>query len=179
MPVLDCSEVVAPERMHEQLLANCVAGNIHSAVVSGDQRLSKVEKINRRLLSMANPQQCAAVERVMQLWNGLRDMFIYFGLSPRALGTLRTAMFENLNDKLFRSTMNPVAQVLRDAKMSKSDVTDIVLVGGSSRIPRVQLNFFRTSSMGSSHAVGLIPMRPLFTVLLSRQRSSRAIHRRL
>ena len=48
------------------------------------------------------------------------------------------AMFENLNDELFRSTMNPVAQVLRDANMSKSDVTDIVLVGGSSRIPRVQ-----------------------------------------
>ena len=64
-------------------------------------------------------------------WNGLRDMFIYFGLSPQALGTLRTVMFENLNDKLFRSTMDPVAQVLRDAKMSKSDVTDIVLVGGS------------------------------------------------
>ncbi|KAH0792913.1 cytoplasmic heat shock protein 70 [Histomonas meleagridis] len=48
------------------------------------------------------------------------------------------AMFENLNDELFRSTMTPVAQVLRDANMSKSDVTDIVLVGGSSRIPRVQ-----------------------------------------
>jgi L1 cell adhesion molecule like protein len=47
-------------------------------------------------------------------------------------------MFENLNDELFRSTLTPVAQVLRDAKMSKSDVTDIVLVGGSSRIPRVQ-----------------------------------------
>ena len=34
--------------------------------------------------------------------------------------------------------MNPVSQVLRDANMSKSDITDIVLVGGSSRIPRVQ-----------------------------------------
>jgi L1 cell adhesion molecule like protein len=48
------------------------------------------------------------------------------------------AMFENLNDELFRSTMNPVAQVLRDANMAKGDVTDIVVVGGSSRIPRVQ-----------------------------------------
>lgn len=34
--------------------------------------------------------------------------------------------------------MEPVAKVLQDAKVSKSDVTDIVLVGGSSRIPRVQ-----------------------------------------
>ncbi|EAY05566.1 cytoplasmic heat shock protein 70, putative [Trichomonas vaginalis G3] len=52
--------------------------------------------------------------------------------------TISRAMFENLNDELFRSTLGPVAQVLKDAKMSKSDVTDIVLVGGSSRIPRVQ-----------------------------------------
>ncbi|OHT15111.1 Heat shock cognate 71 kDa protein [Tritrichomonas foetus] len=54
------------------------------------------------------------------------------------MDNISRAMFENLNDELFRSTINPVAQVLRDANMSKSDVTDIVLVGGSSRIPRVQ-----------------------------------------
>ena len=54
------------------------------------------------------------------------------------MDNISRAMFENLNDELFRSTMNPVAQVLKDANMSKSDVTDIVLVGGSSRIPRVQ-----------------------------------------
>jgi L1 cell adhesion molecule like protein len=48
------------------------------------------------------------------------------------------AMFDNLNDELFQSTMIPVAQVLRDANMSKGDITDIVLVGGSSRILRVQ-----------------------------------------
>ena len=54
------------------------------------------------------------------------------------IDSISRAMFESLNDELFRSTLNPVAQVLQDAKMSKSDVTDIVLVGGSSRIPRVQ-----------------------------------------
>jgi L1 cell adhesion molecule like protein len=54
------------------------------------------------------------------------------------MDSMTRAMFENLNDELFRSTMTPVAQVLRDANISKSDVTDIVLVGGSSRIPRVQ-----------------------------------------
>ena len=47
-------------------------------------------------------------------------------------------MFENLNDELFRSCLGPVAQVLKDVKMYKGDVIDIVLVGGSSRIPRVQ-----------------------------------------
>ncbi|KAK8847275.1 Hsp70 chaperone [Tritrichomonas musculus] len=54
------------------------------------------------------------------------------------IDSISRAMFESLNDELFRSTLNPVAQVLQDAKMSKSDVTDIVFVGGSSRIPRVQ-----------------------------------------
>jgi L1 cell adhesion molecule like protein len=54
------------------------------------------------------------------------------------MDNISRAMFENLNDELFRSTITPVGQVLRDANMAKGDVTDIVLVGGSSRIPRVQ-----------------------------------------
>jgi L1 cell adhesion molecule like protein len=54
------------------------------------------------------------------------------------MDNMTRAMFENLNDELFRGTMQPVAQVLKDAGLGKSDVTDIVLVGGSSRIPRVQ-----------------------------------------
>merc|ERR1719198_2957418 len=39
---------------------------------------------------------------------------------------------------LFRGTMEPVEKVLRDAKMSKGQVHDVVLVGGSTRIPKVQ-----------------------------------------
>jgi L1 cell adhesion molecule like protein len=54
------------------------------------------------------------------------------------MDNISCAMFENLNDELFRSTMTPVAQVLREANMAMGDVPDIVLVGGSSRIPRVQ-----------------------------------------
>ncbi len=52
--------------------------------------------------------------------------------------TLTRAKFESLCDSLFRKCMGPVEQVLRDAKMSKERVDDVVLVGGSSRIPRVQ-----------------------------------------
>ena len=51
---------------------------------------------------------------------------------------LTRAKFESLCEDLFRSTMAPVESVLRDSKISKADVDDIVLVGGSSRIPRVQ-----------------------------------------
>uniref|UniRef100_A0A6V7QTR8 Heat shock cognate 70 kDa protein 2-like n=1 Tax=Ananas comosus var. bracteatus TaxID=296719 RepID=A0A6V7QTR8_ANACO len=46
--------------------------------------------------------------------------------------------FEELNMDLFRKCMEPVEKCLRDAKMDKSSVHDVVLVGGSTRIPRVQ-----------------------------------------
>jgi len=52
--------------------------------------------------------------------------------------SISRATFENINSDLFRKTMEPVEQVLRDAKMSKSQVHEIVLVGGSTRIPKVQ-----------------------------------------
>lgn len=52
--------------------------------------------------------------------------------------TLTRAKFEQLNMELFKKTLGPVEQVLRDAKVDKADVTDIVLVGGSTRIPKVQ-----------------------------------------
>ncbi|KAK0172072.1 hypothetical protein PV328_005440 [Microctonus aethiopoides] len=52
--------------------------------------------------------------------------------------TLTRAKFEELNMDLFHSTMKPVQKVLEDADMSKKDVDEIVLVGGSTRIPKVQ-----------------------------------------
>jgi L1 cell adhesion molecule like protein len=52
--------------------------------------------------------------------------------------TITRAKFENLCDSLFKLTMAPVEQVLRDAKMSKSQIDDVVLVGGSTRIPKIQ-----------------------------------------
>ena len=52
--------------------------------------------------------------------------------------TLTRAKFESLCDDLFRKCMGPVEQVLKDSKFAKSDINDVVLVGGSSRIPRVQ-----------------------------------------
>uniref|UniRef100_A0A1I8I8J9 Heat shock protein 70 n=1 Tax=Macrostomum lignano TaxID=282301 RepID=A0A1I8I8J9_9PLAT len=48
------------------------------------------------------------------------------------------ARFEELCADLFRQTMEPVERALRDAKMDKSNINEIVLVGGSTRIPRVQ-----------------------------------------
>jgi len=52
--------------------------------------------------------------------------------------TLTRAKFEELNMDLFRSTMKPVQKVLEDADLKKSDIAEVVLVGGSTRIPKVQ-----------------------------------------
>jgi L1 cell adhesion molecule like protein len=48
------------------------------------------------------------------------------------------ARFEELCADLFRQTMEPVEKALKDAKMDKSSISDVVLVGGSTRIPRIQ-----------------------------------------
>jgi heat shock protein 5 len=51
---------------------------------------------------------------------------------------LTRAKFEDLNNDLFKKTIAPVKQVLDDADMQKSEIDEIVLVGGSTRIPKVQ-----------------------------------------
>uniref|UniRef100_A0A672JYW2 Heat shock cognate 71 kDa protein n=1 Tax=Sinocyclocheilus grahami TaxID=75366 RepID=A0A672JYW2_SINGR len=52
--------------------------------------------------------------------------------------SITRACFEELNAELFRGTLEPVEKALRDAKMDKSQINDIVLVGGSTRIPKIQ-----------------------------------------
>ncbi|KAF9203414.1 70-kilodalton heat shock protein [Haplosporangium sp. Z 27] len=52
--------------------------------------------------------------------------------------SLTRARFEELNQDLFRNTMEPVEKVLRDSKIDKGLVDEIVLVGGSTRIPKIQ-----------------------------------------
>jgi len=52
--------------------------------------------------------------------------------------TLTRARFEELNMDLFRSTLKPVKKVLEDGDIKKNEVDEIVLVGGSTRIPKVQ-----------------------------------------
>jgi len=52
--------------------------------------------------------------------------------------SLTRAKFEELNMDLFRSTMVPVKKVMEDADLKKDEIDEIVLVGGSTRIPKVQ-----------------------------------------
>jgi heat shock protein 5 len=51
---------------------------------------------------------------------------------------LTRARFEELNIDLFRKTLGPVKKAMEDANMKKTDIDEIVLVGGSTRIPKVQ-----------------------------------------
>ncbi len=87
------------------------------------QKLRKeVERVKRALSS----QQQARLE--------IDDLAEGFDFSE----TLTRARFEELNTDLFKKTMVPVTQVLKDAGMSKGEVDEIILVGGSTRIPKVQ-----------------------------------------
>merc|ERR1712118_248724 len=52
--------------------------------------------------------------------------------------TLTRARFEEINNDLFKNTLSPVKQVLEDSGMQKNQIDDVVLVGGSTRIPKVQ-----------------------------------------
>lgn len=100
--------------------------------------------------------------------------------------SLTRARFEDLNAKSFNGTLDPVRQVLKDSGMEKSKVEEIVLVGGSTRIPRIQKllsDFFdgkKLEKVSRSRAPQILykwlttsyrastPMRPSLTVPLSR-----------
>ena len=63
------------------------------------------------------------------------------------------ARFEELCSDLFRASLEPVEKALRDAKVGKSDIDEVVLVGGSTRIPRIQKllsDFFNGKSLNKS-----------------------------
>ena len=63
------------------------------------------------------------------------------------------ARFEDMNMDFFRKAMDPVEKVLQDAKMSKSQIDEIVLVGGSTRIPKIQemlMDFFNGKKLNNS-----------------------------
>jgi L1 cell adhesion molecule like protein len=64
--------------------------------------------------------------------------------------SITRARFEDLCSDLFRNTLIPVENVLRDSKVSKSNVDDIVLVGGSTRVPKIQaqlIDFFNGKAL--------------------------------
>ncbi len=95
--------------------------------------LSKNQKVLRRLKThceMAKRTLSNAAQATIEI-DSLVDGVDYST-------TITRAKFEQLCADYFRNTLIPVDRVLTDAKMSKSDIDEIVLVGGSTRIPKIQ-----------------------------------------
>jgi heat shock protein 5 len=99
----------------------------HNKDMSKDKRsLQKLRREVERAKRALSTQHEVRVE-IEALYDGI-------DLSEK----LTRAKFEELNNDLFRNTLIPVEAVLKDAKMKKSDIDEVVLVGGSTRIPKVQ-----------------------------------------
>lgn len=60
------------------------------------------------------------------------------GVPKHLVRKLTRSKFEQLNDHLIRATIEPCRQALKDAGLSASDIDDVILVGGSTRIPAIQ-----------------------------------------
>ncbi|KAL3635284.1 Luminal-binding protein 2 [Castilleja foliolosa] len=99
----------------------------HSKDISQDKRaLGKLRKECERAKRALSNQHQVRVE-IESLFDGVDFS------EP-----LTRARFEELNMDLFRKTMRPVKQALEDAGLKKTEIHEIVLVGGSTRIPKVQ-----------------------------------------
>lgn len=95
--------------------------------ISGDARaLQKLRREVERAKRALSNQHQVRVE-IESLYDGI-------DLSE----PLTRARFEELNSDLFRKTLGPVKKAMEDASFKKTDVDEIVLVGGSTRIPKVQ-----------------------------------------
>ncbi|XP_039266523.2 heat shock cognate 71 kDa protein-like [Styela clava] len=101
--------------------------------------------VDRRALNRLRVQ-CEAAKRKLSVSTQAKVQIdsLHEGIDFRS--SMSRARFETLNQDLFTKTIETVAQALEDAKMSKDEIEDIVLVGGSTRIPKIRElleNFFR------------------------------------
>lgn len=99
----------------------------HDVDISGDKKaLQKLRREAERVKRALSSQHQARLE-IEALYEGIDFS-----------ETLTRARFEELNMDLFKKTLGPVQKVLEDAGMDKDEVDEVVLVGGSTRIPKVQ-----------------------------------------
>ena len=98
----------------------------HIDISMNKRALQKLRKEVERVKRALSSQLSARIE--------IEDLIPGYDLSE----TLSRARFEELNDAIFERTILPVKRVLADAEMDVEDVHQIILVGGSTRIPRVQ-----------------------------------------
>lgn len=97
--------------------------------------------------------QCERVKKVLSSSTtaSLELESLYDGIDFNS--SITRARFEELCADIFRKTIDPVDRVLSDAKMSKGDIHEIVLVGGSTRIPKIRellSNYFNSKALNNS-----------------------------
>ncbi|KOM28564.1 hypothetical protein LR48_Vigan549s011900 [Vigna angularis] len=125
------------------------AGDTHLGGEDMDNRMVKyfVEEFKRKqkVDISGNPRALrrlrTACERAKRTLSSAVDTTIEIDALSRSIdfcSSITRARFEELNLDLFQRCMETVERCLVDSKMEKSDVDDVVLVGGSSRIPKVQ-----------------------------------------
>ena len=92
--------------------------------------------------------------------------------------SLTRARFEELNMDLFRKCMEPVEKVLRDAKIDKPSVHEVVLVGGSTRIPKVQelLSNFFSGKVRLDRCSCMLPALTQSSILMPLQELNKSIN---
>eukprot|EP00560_Eucampia_antarctica_P009602 CAMPEP_0197827234 /NCGR_PEP_ID=MMETSP1437-20131217/4054_1 /TAXON_ID=49252 ORGANISM="Eucampia antarctica, Strain CCMP1452" /NCGR_SAMPLE_ID=MMETSP1437 /ASSEMBLY_ACC=CAM_ASM_001096 /LENGTH=712 /DNA_ID=CAMNT_0043428001 /DNA_START=88 /DNA_END=2227 /DNA_ORIENTATION=+ len=125
------------------------SGNTHLGGEDFDQRLMEffktkfqkqsdidISKDKRALQRLRN--QCEMLKRTLSTQTSATVDCEALSQGQDFSCTISRAKFEELNHDLFQKTLLPVTQVLKDAKMAKPNVDKIILVGGSTRIPKVQ-----------------------------------------
>lgn len=126
------------------------SGNTHLGGEDFDQRLMdyciaqfkrkdgvEIGKKDKRALQRLR-KQCEAAKRTLSTQTSATIDCEALSEGIDFSCTISRAKFEELNLDLFKKTMVPVTQVLKDAGVSKSQVDEVILVGGSTRIPKIQ-----------------------------------------
>ena len=125
------------------------AGNTHLGGEDFDNRMveyfvneiKKKQRLDIRENKRAMRKLRTACERAKRsLSTGTQAFLEIDGLADGQdfSSTITRARFNDINMDYFRKCLEPVEKVLKDAKVSKNDVDKIVLVGGSTRIPKIQ-----------------------------------------
>lgn len=135
------------EDFDNKLVRHCVKDFCKKQKIS-ESDLQKNARSMRRLRT-----QCEAVKRTLS--SALRATIEVDSLfeGDDYSATITRAKFENLCATEFQACLEPVKKVLQDAKVGKQDVNEVVLVGGSTRIPKVQKllkDFFKGKELNKS-----------------------------
>jgi len=109
-----------------------------SYFISQFKRRSGIDITNDKRAVQRLRKQCENAKRTLSNQNSAAVEVDALAEGKDFSATISRAKFEELNVDLFKKTMVPVTQVLKDAGMGKDRLDQIILVGGSTRIPKIQ-----------------------------------------